>query len=154
MNNSLNNIKQPAIKIEDLVEVELPLKDNFHKVKETLTRIGIASTAKKELYQSCHILQKAGRYYITHFKELFALDGRESTFTEEDRARRNTIANLLAECMLVKLVDPDKTKSPVAGLSKIKILSYKEKNEYTLKPKHRLGTKDRFFNKNQQQPAD
>ena len=130
-------------KVENLIEVKLPQEDNFLKVKETLTRIGVASTAKRELYQSCHILHKKGRYFIVHFKELFMLDGKTSTFSEEDKARRNTIANLLAEWKLIELVNPEKTKEPTCPLSKIKVLSFKEKNEWLCVQKYAVGTSDR-----------
>lgn len=129
--------------VEDMIEVTLPESDNFLKVKETLTRIGVASASKKELYQSVHILHKSSsgtpRFYIVSFKELFMLDGKPTNFSEEDRARRNTIANLLAEWGLVKLVDPSKSKEPVCPLNKIKILSYKEKDQWTLIPKYTIG---------------
>ena len=107
------------------VEVTLPTPDSFLKIKETLTRIGISSRKDKKLFQSCHILHKKGRYSILHFKELFILDGKHNTFTEEDHARRNTIVNLLEEWELVKIVDAEKTKDPVASLNQIKIISYK-----------------------------
>ena len=113
-------------------EVELPTQDSFLKVKETLTRIGISSRKEKKLYQSCHILHKKGRYAILHFKELFILDGKHNTLTEEDIARRNTIVNLLEEWELVKTVDPTKTADPVASLNQIKIISFKEKGEWEL----------------------
>jgi hypothetical protein len=96
------------------VEVTLPTPDSFLKIKETLTRIGISSRKDKKLFQSCHILHKKGRYSILHFKELFILDGKHNTFTEEDHARRNKIVNLLEEWELVKIVDAEKTKDPVA----------------------------------------
>ena len=110
------------------VEVTLPTPDSFLKIKETLTRIGISSRKDKKLFQSCHILHKKGRYSILHFKELFILDGKHNTFTEEDHARRNTIVNLLEEWELVKIVDPESTKDPIASLNQIKIISYKEKH--------------------------
>jgi len=127
------------LNLEDLVWVELPDEDSFLKIKETLTRIGVASKKDKVLYQSCHILHKKGRYAIVHFKELFLLDGKPSDFTEEDKARRNTIANLLHEWELLDLVDEEKTKEPTVPISQIKILSYKEKGDYTLVPKYTLG---------------
>ena len=104
------------------VEIELPSDDSFLKIKETLTRIGISSRKEKRLYQSCHILHKKGRYAILHFKELFILDGKQNTFTDEDKARRNTIVNLLEEWELLKIVDKEKTKDPVAPLNHIKII--------------------------------
>jgi len=123
------------------IEVELPTQDSFLKVKETLTRIGISSRKEKKLYQSCHILHKKGRYSILHFKELFILDGKHNTLTEEDISRRNTIVNLLEEWELVKIVDPSKTKDPVASLNQIKIISFKEKNDWELTVKYNIGKK-------------
>lgn len=123
------------------VEVELPTQDSFLKVKETLTRIGISSRKEKKLYQSCHILHKQGRYSILHFKELFILDGKHNTLTEEDISRRNTIVNLLEEWELVKIVDPSKTKDPIASLNQIKIISFKEKNDWELTVKYNIGKK-------------
>ena len=123
------------------VEVELPTQDSFLKVKETLTRIGISSRKEKKLYQSCHILHKQGRYSILHFKELFILDGKHNTLTEEDISRRNTIVNLLEEWELVKIVDPSKTTDPVASLNQIKIISFKEKNDWELTVKYNIGKK-------------
>ncbi len=123
------------------VEVELPTQDSFLKIKETLTRIGISSRKEKKLYQSCHILHKKGRYAILHFKELFILDGKQNTFTDEDRARRNTIVNLLEEWELVKIVNPESTKDPVASLNQIKIISYKEKADWELAVKYNIGKK-------------
>jgi hypothetical protein len=121
------------------VEVTLKLSDDFLKVKETLTRIGIASEKNKTLYQSCHILHKKGQYYIVHFKELFALDGRPSSLTDEDIARRNTIVNLLSDWGLVTLVDPEKTKDPVSPMRLIKVIPYKQKNEWQLVTKYNIG---------------
>lgn len=125
--------------IESLVEVELPSQDSFLKVKETLTRIGVASKKDKILYQSCHILHKQGKYYIVHFKELFILDGKANTLAEEDRARRNTIVNLLEEWGLVKTVKPERVQDPVAPLSQVKVLPHKEKDEWTLTAKYTIG---------------
>ena len=127
--------------INDLIEVTLPNDESFLKVKETLTRIGVASRQERKLYQSCHILHKQGKYYIVHFKELFMLDGRVSNFGEEDCGRRNTIVNLLEEWALVKSVDPSKVEDPVAPLSQIKILPFKEKSEWELVPKYSIGRK-------------
>jgi hypothetical protein len=121
------------------VEVTLPTPDSFLKIKETLTRIGISSRKDKKLFQSCHILHKKGRYSILHFKELFILDGKHNTFTEEDHARRNTIVNLLEEWELVKIVEPEKTKDPIASLNQIKIISYKEKDDWELTVKYNIG---------------
>ena len=129
------------IKLETLVEVTLASDDDFLKIRETLTRIGVASKKEKKLYQSCHILHKQGLYYIVHFKELFGLDNKPSNFSEEDIARRNTIANLVAEWGLVKLVDPEKTKEPVAPMSQVKILPYKEKENWELVTKYNIGKK-------------
>lgn len=123
------------------VEVELPTQDSFLKVKETLTRIGISSRKEKKLYQSCHILHKQGRYAIMHFKELFILDGKHNTLSEEDISRRNTIVNLLEEWELVKIVDPSKSADPVASLNQIKIISFKEKNDWELTVKYNIGKK-------------
>ena len=123
------------------VEVRIGDDDNFLKIKETLTRIGIASRKDKTLYQSCHILHKQGRYAIVHFKELFELDGKASDFSQEDKGRRNTIVKLLEEWGLVKIVDPDSIKKLTAPLSQVKILPYKEKKEWTLVAKYNVGRK-------------
>lgn len=130
-----------AYEIENMVEVTLKEKDDFLKVKETLTRIGVASRKEKTLYQSCHILHKQQKYYIVHFKELFALDGKPYNFGDTDIARRNTIANLLAEWELLSLVEPLKTKDPILPLNQLKIISFGEKNEWTLTPKYNIGKK-------------
>jgi len=127
--------------IENMIEVKLNNEDDFLKIRETLTRIGVASKKNKTIYQSCHILHKQGRYYIVHFKELFALDGKPSNFADEDMGRRNTIANLLAEWGLVTLNDADRSSSPVAPLSQIKVLPYKEKDDWELVAKYNLGKK-------------
>ena len=127
--------------IDSMIEVRLKEADDFLKVRETLTRIGIASRKDKTLFQSCHILHKQGRYYIVHFKELFALDGKASNFSENDKARRNTIANLLAEWELISLADVGKTEEPTVPLSQLKILSFKEKDEWELTPKYNIGNK-------------
>ena len=127
--------------IQAMVEVKLDEPDDFLKVRETLTRIGIASRKEKTLYQSCHIQHKQGKYYIVHFKELFALDGKTTNFTENDQARRNSIANLLAEWELISLVEPDKSAEPTVPLSQLKILSFKEKDEWDLTPKYNIGNK-------------
>lgn len=123
------------------VEVKLPSPEHFLKIKETLTRVGIASKKDKTLYQSCHILHKQGRYAILHFKELFILDGKENNFSDEDRARRNTIVNLLEEWGLVNTVDSSKAEDPIAPLSNIKILSHKEKADWQLLTKYQIGKK-------------
>lgn len=127
--------------VERLIEVELPNEESFLKIKETLTRIGIASRKDKKLYQSCHILHKQGKYYIVHFKELFMLDGKINNFSEEDEARRNTIINLLEEWGLVKVVVEGSSKEPVAPLAQIKILPYKEKDDWELVAKYSIGKK-------------
>ena len=125
--------------LDTLVEVRITNDDDFLKIRETLTRIGVASRKDKTIYQSCHILHKQGRYYIVHFKELFALDGKPSNFGDEDRGRRNTIANLVAEWGLVELVEPVKSSEPIAPLSQIKVLPHKEKNEWNLVAKYNIG---------------
>jgi len=124
-----------------MVEVHLADDDDFLKIRETLTRIGVASHKNKTIYQSCHILHKQGRYYIVHFKELFALDGKPSNFGDEDIARRNTIVNLLAQWGLVTTVDPEKSKEPVAPLNQIKVLPFKEKESWNLEAKYNIGKK-------------
>lgn len=126
---------------KDFIEVILPDPQAFLKVKETLTRIGVASKKDKTLYQSVHILHKQGRYFLPHFKEMFILDGKATDFSEEDIGRRNTIANLLAEWGLLTLVDPKKSETPLSPLNRIKIISFAEKNEWTLVQKYSLGKK-------------
>ena len=123
---------------EQMLEVTLKEPDDFLKIRETLSRIGVASRKERKLYQSCHILHKQGRYYIVHFKELFALDGKETNLSENDIARRNTIANLLSDWGLVE-VKGDST--PTAPLSQIKIISFKEKDEWILETKYNIGKK-------------
>ena len=127
--------------IENLIEVTFNSDDDFLKIKETLTRIGVASRKDKKLFQSCHILHKQGRYYVVHFKELFALDGKPSNFSDEDKARRNTIANLLREWGLLQLINPQKSSDPVAPFSQIKIITHKEKSEWELVAKYNIGKK-------------
>jgi len=129
------------IKIEDMVEVTIDEKDDFLKVRETLTRIGVASKKEKILYQSCHILHKQGKYYIVHFKELFSLDGKPTDLTENDIARRNTVTNLLEDWELIKIVKKEQTVEPIVSLSQIKILSHKEKTDWQLVPKYNIGSK-------------
>lgn len=129
------------IRIEDIVEITLNQQDDFLKIKETLTRIGVASKKDKILYQSCHILHKRGKYYITHFKEMFALDGKATDLSENDIARRNTIINLLQDWELLKIVNPKMTEDPTVSLSQIKILTHKEKDEWTLIAKYSIGKK-------------
>jgi len=122
------------------VEITLAKPDDFLKIKETLTRIGIAAKNNNTLYQSCHILHKQGRYSIVHFKELFQLDGKPTDICENDYARRNTITNLLSEWNLVKITDPEKTKTPTpAPLSQIKIIAHKDKGSYVLEAKYNIG---------------
>lgn len=121
-----------------MLEVDLILPDNFLKVRETLTRIGIASRKEKKLFQSCHILHKQGKYFIVHFKELFALDGKESDITMSDIERRNVIAELLQDWGLLKILDKSKAE-PKTSLSQIKVVSYKEKSEWELVPKYNIG---------------
>ena len=123
---------------EQMLEVTLNEPDDFLKVRETLSRIGVASRKERTLYQSCHILHKQGRYFVTHFKELFALDGKQTNLNENDLQRRNTIANLLKDWGLVKIVGE---MGEMAPLSQIKVLSYKEKNEWTLETKYNIGKK-------------
>jgi hypothetical protein len=127
--------------VDSLVEVLLTSEEDFLKIKETLTRIGVASRKDRKLYQSCHILHKQGKYYIVHFKELFALDGKPSNFSEDDVARRNTIVNLLAEWELIKLVTPQKSSEPVAPFSQVKVITHKEKDEWELVAKYNIGKK-------------
>ena len=130
-----------SIDINSLVEVTLNNPDDFLKVRETLTRIGVASKKEKTLYQSCHILHKQGRYYIVHFKELFALDGKPSNITESDVARRNTIIKLLKEWELVEINEPDSVENPTAPISQIKVLPFKDKEEWELTAKYNIGKK-------------
>jgi hypothetical protein len=130
------------ISIIDLVEVTLGEKDDFLKVRETLTRIGVASKKDRILYQSCHILHKQGKYYIVHFKELFALDGKPTDLSENDLSRRNAIAQLLEDWGLVKIVNRKQVENPPPiFLSQIKILSHKEKDDWDLVPKYNIGKK-------------
>jgi hypothetical protein len=131
------------LEIKELIEVTLPDPENFLKVKETLSRIGVASKKDKTLYQSCHILHKQGRYFVIHFKQLFLLDGKQSDFTEDDRGRLNVIANLLDEWGLVSLVDRDKSAEPLIPVSQVKIIPHKEKNDWTLVTKYTIGKKRR-----------
>jgi hypothetical protein len=129
------------LNINDLVEINLRDKEDFLKIKETLTRIGIASSQDNTLYQSCHILHKQGKYYIIHFKQLFLLDGKNSDFSDDDRARLNTIANLLHDWELYDLVDESKTEEPTVPIKDIKILSFKEKPNWKLVAKYQIGKK-------------
>ena len=125
---------------DQMVEVTLNEPDDFLKVRETLTRIGVASRKEKKLYQSCHILHKQGRYYIVHFKELFALDGKHANLTSNDVQRRNRIARLLADWGLIVVVKPDEV-TDIAPLNQIKVLSFKDKGDWTLESKYNIGRK-------------
>jgi hypothetical protein len=134
------------IRLEDLVEVLLDEKDNFLKIRETLTRIGVSSKKDKTLFQSCHILHKQGKYYIVHFKQLFALDGKPTDIIDNDIARTNTIANLLEDWELLRIADPEQTEYLTVPLSQIKIITHKEKHEWNLVPKYQIGKR---FNKSE-----
>ena len=125
--------------VKDLVEITFPEKDDFLKIRETLSRIGVASRKEKELFQSCHILHKKGKYYIVHFKELFKLDGKQTNFDESDLGRRNTIIDLLRQWNLVKVLDSNQISEPRAPLSQIKVIPYKEKLEWKLTQKYSIG---------------
>jgi hypothetical protein len=127
--------------LDNLVEVRIAEEEDFLKIKETLTRIGVASRKEKKLYQSCHIFHKQGKYYIVHFKEMFAIDGKPSNFSEEDKGRRNKIAELLQDWGLLKVVEFDRIKEPLASMSQIKIINHKEKNDWTLEAKYNMGRK-------------
>jgi hypothetical protein len=131
------------VDINKFVEVQLEEQDDFLKVRETLTRIGVSSRKEKVLYQSCHILHKQGRYYIVHFKELFALDGKPSNISENDIQRRNAIANLLEEWGLVKILNPKIIEDNLAPIHQIKIIAFKEKDDWELIPKYNIGKKDK-----------
>ena len=126
-------------KPDKMLEVGLKEPDDFLKVRETLSRIGVASRKNKTLFQSCHILHKQGKYYIVHFKELFALDGKDTNISENDIARRNTIANLLSDWGLINVMG--KSTVEAAPLSQIKVISFKEKNEWSLETKYNIGKK-------------
>ena len=134
--NELDNSWDPG----NMLEVQLKEPDDFLKVRETLTRIGVASRKDKKLFQSCHILHKQGRYFIVHFKELFALDGKEANLTENDIERRNTIAQLLGDWGLIAIVNTSVAENK-APLSQIKVLSFKEKGEWDLQAKYNIGKK-------------
>jgi len=135
-------LKEPEVKWnpDQMVEVTLNEPDDFLKVRETLTRIGVASRKEKKIYQSCHILHKQGRYFLVHFKELFALDGKHANLTTNDVQRRNRIAQLLVDWGLVGIVSSD-TIQDVAPLNQIKVLSYKDKDEWILETKYNIGSK-------------
>ena len=134
--NELDNSWHP----EKMLEVNLKEPDDFLKVRETLTRIGVASRKDKKLFQSCHILHKQGRYFIVHFKELFALDGKEANLTENDIERRNTIAQLLSDWGLIAIINTTVAEKK-APLSQVKVLSFKEKGEWDLQAKYNIGKK-------------
>ena len=125
---------------ESMLEVSLKEPDDFLKVRETLTRIGVASRKDKKLFQSCHILHKQGRYFIVHFKELFALDGKHSNLSDNDIERRNTIAQLLSDWGLISIINPDNAKNK-APLSQIKVISFKDKGNCSLETKYNIGKK-------------
>ena len=127
--------------ISQLVEVRLKNAEDFLKVRETLSRIGLASKKDNTLYQSCHILHKQGKYYIVHFKELFLLDGKDSTISEGDVARRNRIIHLLDEWELIEVVDYNKIEEPISPLSQIKIIPFKDKDKWNLVTKYTIGSK-------------
>jgi hypothetical protein len=127
--------------VENLIEVRIAEEEDFLKIKETLTRIGVASRKEKKLFQSCHIFHKQGKYYIVHFKEMFVIDGKPSNFSEEDKGRRNKIIELLQDWGLLKVVEPNFIKEPLASMSQIKIINHKEKNEWTLETKYNMGRK-------------
>lgn len=127
--------------LDNLIEVKINEEEDFLKIKETLTRIGVASRKEKKLYQSCHIFHKQGKYYIVHFKEMFIVDGKPSNFTEEDKGRRNKIIELLQDWDLLKVINPEKITEPLASISQIKIISHKEKSEWTLEAKYNIGRK-------------
>ncbi len=136
MNTDIEVTWQPF----DMVEVTLGQPDDFLKVRETLTRIGVASRKERKLYQSCHILHKQGRYYIVHFKELFALDGKNTNFSTNDLQRRNRIAKLLSDWGLIGIVNETQVED-LAPLNQIKVLSFKDKSEWTLESKYNIGRK-------------
>jgi hypothetical protein len=135
-------VNEPEVKWspDQMVEVILNEPDDFLKVRETLTRIGVASRKEKKIYQSCHILHKQGRYYLVHFKELFALDGKHANLTLNDVQRRNRIVQLIADWGLVTVLNPEKI-TDIAPLNQIKVLAYKEKDEWILETKYNIGAK-------------
>jgi len=135
-------VQEPEVKWspDQMIEVILNEPDDFLKVRETLTRIGVASRKEKKIYQSCHILHKQGKYYIVHFKELFALDGKPANLTANDVQRRNRIAQLLADWDLITVVDVNKI-TDIAPLNQIKVLSYKDKGDWVLETKYNIGAK-------------
>lgn len=127
--------------LDSLIEVKIAEEEDFLKIKETLTRIGVASRKEKKLYQSCHIFHKQGKYYIVHFKEMFSIDGKPSNFSDEDKGRRNKIIQLLQEWGLLKVVEPERINEPLASMSQIKIINHKEKNDWNLEAKYNMGRK-------------
>jgi len=127
--------------LDTLVEVQLEGEESFLKIRETLTRIGIASRKENKLFQSCHVLHKKGKYYIVQFKEMFALDGKETDFTEEDKGRRNKIICLLRDWNLLTVKDEEKVKAPIASMNTIKVISYAEKDKWELVSKYCIGRK-------------
>lgn len=127
--------------LDKLIEVKIAEEEDFLKIKETLTRIGVASRKEKKLYQSCHIFHKQGKYYIVHFKEMFAIDGKPSNFSDEDKGRRNKIAELLQDWGLLKVVESESITDPLASMSQIKIINHKEKDDWTLEAKYNMGRK-------------
>ena len=135
-------VKEPEVNwtSDQMVEILLSEPDDFLKVRETLTRIGVASRKEKKIYQSCHILHKQGRYYIVHFKELFALDGKHANLTVNDIQRRNRIIQLLVDWGLVSIISPEKIQN-IAPLNQIKVLSYKDKGDWILETKYNIGSK-------------
>ena len=135
-------VKEPEVNwtSDQMVEISLGEPDDFLKVRETLTRIGVASRKEKKIYQSCHILHKQGKYYIVHFKELFALDGKHANLTVNDVQRRNRIIQLLVDWGLVSIISPDKIQN-IAPLNQIKVLSYKDKGDWILETKYNIGSK-------------
>ena len=133
------------VDLAKFIEVTLNEQDDFLKVRETLTRIGVSSRKEKVLYQSCHILHKQGKYYIVHFKELFALDGKPSNISENDIQRRNAIANLLEEWGLVKILNKELIKDNIAPLHQVKIISFREKDDWELITKYNIGKKPQDY---------
>ena len=133
------------VDLSKFIEIVFNEPDDFLKVRETLTRIGVSSRKEKVLYQSCHILHKQGQYYIVHFKELFALDGKPSNLTENDIQRRNAIAKLLEEWGLIKILNPTLLTDNIAPLHQIKIIAFKEKDEWSLIPKYNIGKKPQEY---------
>ena len=136
----MNEVREAQWTKDDMVEVNLKEPDDFLKVRETLTRIGVASRKEKKLFQSCHILHKKGQYYIVHFKELFALDGKKANLSENDVQRRNRIIKLLSDWGLIQIVREDAIKD-AAPLSQIKVIAYKDKQDWTLESKYNIGKK-------------